>query len=70
VPGDFQLRRQLACSLADAGNYQQADPHLRWCLAQQPHDALVNKKLADARRTWFQQRTAEASSQSGERLLR
>jgi predicted Zn-dependent protease len=58
APGDYALRRQLAETLTAAEMYQEADPHLRWCMAQHPDDGVVRQLLSDSRKAWFEQRTA------------
>lgn len=39
--GNYQVRRELATALYEAGQRSEAYEHLKWCLRQKPHDERV-----------------------------
>jgi tetratricopeptide (TPR) repeat protein len=47
-PNDYVIRRQLGKQLVRTQLYEQAQPHLRWCLARQPNDSQVRRELTEA----------------------
>lgn len=42
---NYEYRRTLAGALFAAGRYEDADPHLRWCVARAPDDLVLRNKL-------------------------
>jgi len=56
-PNDFTVRRQYGKQLLRTGNFQDAQTHLRWCLARQPGDQQLRSELAQAVRAKFQRIT-------------
>jgi tetratricopeptide (TPR) repeat protein len=49
-PEDFQTRRMCGFALAEAGRFDEAAPHLRWCLERRPDDVGVQNLLTRAGR--------------------
>ena len=47
-PENFAVRYQLGQSLLDFKQYEQAEPHWRWCLSQQPDNPTFQDKLMQA----------------------
>jgi len=48
MPNVFWVRHTLGQKLLQAEKYKQAEPHLRWCLARQPQNESLQKKLVRA----------------------
>ncbi|TWT34008.1 O-Antigen ligase [Posidoniimonas corsicana] len=46
-PACFYIRRGLAAALFRAERLEEADPHIRWCLARQPDDSALRRWLQD-----------------------
>ncbi len=47
-PTYYPARRALAHALVVAGRYQEAQPHLRWCLARKPDNLGLRNELIEA----------------------
>ncbi len=50
-PTNYPARRALAHALVEAGRYQEAQPHLRWCLARKPDNLGLRNELIEATKT-------------------
>jgi len=48
TPNSYWVRRVLGQKLLRAEHYQQAEPHLRWCLARRPDDNALRNELVQA----------------------
>lgn len=56
TPNQYHVRACLANALYRAEEYEQADPHIRWCLARHPDDQTLRYRLEQIAKQRNQQR--------------
>jgi O-antigen ligase/tetratricopeptide (TPR) repeat protein len=55
-PRQYSIRNALAKALQSAGNFVEAEPHLRWCIARRPSDKSLRAALENIARARLEQR--------------
>jgi Flp pilus assembly protein TadD len=47
-PNNYAMREQLALALVAAKEFDEAEPHLRWCLTVKPEDRRLEEQYKQA----------------------
>ncbi|TWT77788.1 O-Antigen ligase [Posidoniimonas polymericola] len=68
-PRLFHIRRGLASALFRSERYDEADPHIRWCLARSPDDQSLRSWLEKIAKHRLMQRDASSPTRVARRSL-
>ena len=62
TPASYPARQSLAEACFWAGNYEEAQTHIRWCLSRQPHNQALQERLKLVRKQQLAAYTDAAST--------